>query len=104
MRSYRFHRQSQLVPRSESSGERMHFADSGALQLQSGAGAGCFIRTSAIKNDVVIRRDLVRAVAKVVGMHDKRAADFQPHLLDFSGIAEIYYGDRAAAFDKAERF
>ena len=70
-----FHRKFSGNPGIEPALQRTHARDASLLQLQRHPGAGCFVGSSAVEDDVAVARNLLVAHLQLFGRKAKRAGN-----------------------------
>jgi hypothetical protein len=78
------------APSLQAAGERAHPSKSCSSQLKRHTGAGRFVRSSAVKNYVVIGRDFARVRAQVVGTQKQSSRKLYSLALHFSRMPQIH--------------
>jgi len=85
-----FNGKAKTAPSVEAAGQGAHFSDTCFFQLKRHTGAGGFVWSSAVENDVVILWDFVRAQAHLVGPEDQGTGDLHSLTLHFGGMAQVH--------------
>lgn len=91
----RFDGKVQLSPCIESSRERPHLLKSELSQFERHTGAGGFVRSTAIKNDLLFARYLAGPRSQLVRPQYARAHNLQTFALDLERMTKIDYVQRS---------